>query len=166
MMHPRLAIATGSVFVAILIAGCSSGGTDGATTTAGDNVASTTAAAEASTTVPETIETTTTLADEAVIKGLAVIEQTTPTSGEGSRPLLEWSTVNGASSYLVVVYTETGGSYWSVLTTETSTFVGGPLEIPSGRTGPSVADGYTWTVYADDADGNLLATSPRRAIAP
>jgi hypothetical protein len=49
---------------------------------------------------------------------------------------------------------------------ETKTYVGGPLQIPAGRTGPNVADGYTWVVYAEDADGNLLAVSPQRPIAP
>ena len=160
------AIAIGCMFIVVLLSGCSSGGTDGTSTTAAAVTGSTTMDTGSSTTVPETIETTTTLASESVIKGLAVVEQTTPTSGGGIRPLLEWMAVDGASLYVVVVYTETGGSYWSALTTETSTFVGGPLQIPSGRTGPNVADGYTWVVYAEDADGNLLAASPRRAVAP
>jgi len=30
----------------------------------------------------------------------------------------------------------------------------------------NVAEGYTWVVYAEDADGNLLAVSPLRPIAP
>lgn len=166
MRHPRIAFVMGSAFVTVLLAGCSSSSTDPASTTAVDGAVSTTTIAESSTTIPQTTETTTTLASEPAIKGLAVIEQTTPTSGGGTRPLLEWTAVQGASTYLVVVYTETGGSYWSALTIESSTFVGGPLQIPSGRTGPNVADGYTWTVYAEDAEGNLLAASPRRAIAP
>jgi hypothetical protein len=74
--------------------------------------------------------------------------------------------VDGAVLYFVNIYTETGGPYWSAVTAETRTFVGGPLQIPAGRTGPNVADGYTWVVYAEDADGNLLAVSAQRPIAP
>lgn len=123
-----------------------------------------TTGATSTTAPPETI--TTTVAQEPAIAGAVLIEQTTPTSGGGTRPLLEWAAVDGAALYFVNIYTETGGSYWSRVTDETNTYVGGPLQIPAGRTGPNVADGYTWIVYAEDAEGNLLAVSAQRPIAP
>ncbi|MEA3501279.1 MAG: hypothetical protein U9R47_00775 [Actinomycetota bacterium] len=177
MMKPRIAIAMGSMLAFVALGACSSGAADTAvTTTIGDDVVSTTilggsgssdttATAPAETTTTTTA-TTTTVVDVPAIAGAELIEQTTPASGGGTRPLLEWVPVEGAATYIVVVYTETGGSYWSAVTSETSTYVGGPLQIPAGRTGPNVADGYTWVVYADDAEGNLLAVSPQRPISP
>jgi hypothetical protein len=169
-MNRRVVIAGMIVFAAIVLAACSSNSPDTVASTAADNAVSTIAASDppgSDTTLTEPVEsTTTTIAVEPVIKGAVPIEQTTPTSGEGPRPLLEWIPIDGAALYIVTMYTDTGGPYWSAVTAETSTYVGGPLQIPAGRTGPNVAEGYTWVVYAEDADGNLLAVSPQRAIAP
>ncbi len=155
----------------LVIAGCDGGAST--STTANIGPASTTtqqSSDSASTTVDSNTDTTTTTSgaapDDPVIAGIDSIEQTTATSGGGIRPLLEWSPVDGAATYIVMVYTESGESYWSAYTSESSTYVGGPLQIPEGRTGPNVADGYTWSVYAEDAAGVLLAASPLRSISP
>jgi hypothetical protein len=96
----------------------------------------------------------------------AAIVQTTVISGGGARPLLGWEPVEGAASYIVVVFTADGDPYWSAVTDQAEIYVGGPVQIPDDNDGPRVADGYTWVVYADDADGALLASSPQRPISP
>lgn len=166
--HTLLAAAV--VIGALVVGACSSGSSDTTLSTAvtdggaATTVAGVTEGASETTAPPET--TTTTVAEEPAIAGADLIEQATPTSGGGTRPLLEWAAIDGASLYFVSMYTETGDPYWAAVTEETQTYVGGPLQIPAGRSGPNVADGYTWVVYAEDADGNLLAVSPSRAIAP
>jgi len=177
-MKRPITLVAGTVLVSLVLAACSSGSGDGATTTVPGDATATTVVAEAgsttapagdaatATTEPAPATTTTTVVEAPAITGAAVIEQTTPTSGEGPRPLLAWEPVEGTATYTVVVYTGTGAPYWSSVTDEPGIYVGGPLQIPAGRTGPNVSDGYTWVVYADDADGNLLAVSPQRPIAP
>ena len=65
-----------------------------------------------------------------------------------------------------MVYTEARAPYWAAVTTEPEVYVGGPVQIPDDRDGPRVAALYTWVVYADDADGTPLASSPLRTISP
>ena len=169
--NPLVALAIVGV---LTVSACSSGSSESSSsesTTPSDSAVVTTVAG-GSTQAPETTttaaapETTTTVVQEPAMVGADLVEQLTPTSGGGTRPLLEWAAVDGAATYFVTIYTETGGSYWAAVTEDTKTFVGGPLQIPAGRTGPNVAEGYTWVVYAEDADGNLLAVSPPRPIAP
>ena len=95
-----------------------------------------------------------------------VINQLTDTDGGGARPLLAWEPVVGAATYYVVVYTEARAPYWAAVTTEPEVYVGGPVQIPDDRDGPRVAALYTWVVYADDADGTPLASSPLRSLSP
>ncbi len=95
-----------------------------------------------------------------------VITQTTPTSGGGTRPLLSWEPVDGAATYLVIVFTAEEAPYWSTITDQTETHVGGAVAIPDGVDGPEVADGYSWAVYADDETGTPIASSPIRPISP
>lgn len=96
----------------------------------------------------------------------AAIVQTTAISGGGARPLLGWEPVEGAVSYIVIVFTADGDPYWSAVTDQDEIYVGGPVQIPDDNDGPRVADGYTWVVYADAADGAMLASSPQRPISP
>lgn len=153
-----------ALLLSVMVTACSSsGGTDSTTTTslAGDGETTTT------TVSPPTTTTTTALAaGDPVITGADPIELLTPTSGGGIRPLLVWTPVPSAATYTVIVYNAAGAPYWSAVTAEPQVYVGGPLQIPAGRTGPMVAEGYTWAVYADDADGSFLAASPLRDIAP
>lgn len=161
MIRPRVMILAGGLIVAVALGACSSSGTEApssSTTTPGD-----TAETKSTTTM---IDATTSTVAEPAINGAVPIEQMTPTSGGGDRPLLEWVPIEGAVTYIVSVFTETGAPYWSAVTTEPRTYVGGAEQIAEGRTGPNVSDGYTWIVYADDTEGSLLAASPRRAISP
>lgn len=171
MMEHRSVILSCGLVIALVAGACSSSSTDpAAPTTVAEGIVSTTTqdgSGETETTTPDTTQAPpTTVVSEPVITGADPITQTTPTIGGGTRPLLEWDAVDGAALYFVTIYTESGGSYWAAVTEDTKTYVGGPQQISEGRTGPSVADGYTWVVYAEDADGNLLAASPSRPIAP
>jgi hypothetical protein len=100
------------------------------------------------------------------VPGAETIVQITPTSGGGTRPLLEWEPVDGAAEYLVIVFADDAQPYWSTITDQTETYVGGARAIPEGVDGPEVADGYSWAVYADDNNGAPIASSARRPIAP
>jgi len=168
-MRYRTPLATVSIVIALVAVACSSGSGDAASPTTVPPV-STTAAQDGSgtpDTVPDTtMAPTTTVVSNPVFAGADPITQTTPTSGGGLRPLLEWDAVDSAALYFVTIYTEDGAPYWSAVTAETSTFVGGPLQIPEGRSGPIVVEGFNWTVVAEDVDGNMLAASPTRPIAP
>lgn len=161
MTAPRMTVAVGSMIAMLMLVACSPDGAETPTS-------STTAVTDATGTTQTAVvpETTTTTVGEPAITGANPVELITPTSGGGERPLLEWAPVDGAVVYIVSVFAETGEPYWSAVTTESRTYVGGSEQIPEGRTGPNVSEGYTWIVYADDADGNLVAVSPRRAIAP
>lgn len=152
-----------ALLLSLVVTACSSGdGVDSTTTTSpGSNGDTTT------TVSPTTTTTTTTLpVGDPVVRGADPIELLTPTSGGGIRPLLVWTPVPSAATYTIIVYDAAGAPYWSAVTIETQVYVGGPLQIPADRTGPTVAEGYTWAVYADDADGSFLAASPLRDIAP
>ena len=94
-----------------------------------------------------------------------MIELTEPQGG-GARPLLAWEPVVRAAVYYVFVYAETSEPYWAAVTAETEVFVGGPGQIPDGRDGPRIAPGYWWVVYAEDAAGNPVGSSPQAAISP
>lgn len=115
-----------------------------------------------------TPEPTPTPPPEAVlpIEGSPVIELLTEAAGGGTRPLLSWAPLDGAGNYHVVVYDEQGTPYWAARTAETSIYVGGPAQIPEGVDGPQIAAGYSWAVYADDANGAPLGSSPLTSIDP
>lgn len=165
----------------VLLAGCGGGDEgsareDPATTTAGTadlttpgpagTDASTTSTTTSTPTTTTTTTSTTTTTVPPVIAGADQVEQLTAPTGEGDRPLLSWEPIDEASTYLVIVYDADGAAYWSAITEQTEVYVGGPLPIPAERTGPRVSSGFTWAVFADDADGALLAASGRRPIEP
>jgi hypothetical protein len=154
---------------ALIATGCGDG--DGGATV--NTVAASTTSTPGAATVPPTgtvetttTTTTTTTAAVPVIAGLAPIEQRTPNSGGGSRPLLSWAPVDGAAVYVVMVYDADRSPYWSAVTTATEVYVGGPVQIPTGNDGPRIGAGYTWSVYAEDAGGLLIAASPQRDLSP
>lgn len=103
----------------------------------------------------------------ALIEGIeATIEPLTPVAGSGIRPLLEWSPVDGASHYMVVVYAPDGSPYWTWTGAATSVHVGGDPVLADDRPGPSVVDGMTWGIVALDDEIVPIASSDRRPIAP
>lgn len=98
--------------------------------------------------------------------GLPAIELLTISEGGGTRPVLEWTAVDGADFYIVSVHTPEGVGYWAWRTEETSVPVGGLPRLNEGAMGPSIAPGMTWSVLALDSEGNLLAASNERPISP
>ena len=116
--------------------------------------------------VPTTTTTPPTIAAP-LIAGIApTIEPITAPAGGGIRPLLEWTPVEGAAHYTVIVYAPDGTPYWTWTGTETSVHVGGEPVLDDARPGPSVTAGMTWGVAGLDANLNLVALSARHPIAP
>jgi hypothetical protein len=97
----------------------------------------------------------------------AEIVQLTPTEGAGAFPLFEWEAVDGAVTYVLLVFdTENGSAYWAWEGEATSIYLGGaevPLEDASG---PVLLRPMSWSVLAFDAEGALVGVSAVRAIAP
>lgn len=98
--------------------------------------------------------------------GLPGIELLTPSSGGGTRPILEWTEVNGADHYLVSVKTAEGNGYWAWRTDTTSVPVGGPPRLNEEAVGPRIVTGMTWSVIALDRSDAIIAASNNRPIAP
>lgn len=98
--------------------------------------------------------------------GLPGIELITAESGGGTRPMLEWEVVEGADHYFVSVRTIEGNGYWGWRTEQTSVPVGGLPRLAEDAPGPRIALGMTWSVIAMDVDGNMIAASNYRPIAP
>ncbi len=166
----------GVLAVALLATSCGAGDDD-TTASVTDPSQSSAESVEGSvvdTTEPESTESESpesTVADPPADPILAVpdaevIVQTTPTSGEGARPLLGWEPVDGAATYLVIVFAGDEEPYWSTITEQAETYVGGQAAIADGVDGPEVAGGYSWAVYAEDENGNPIASSPIRSISP
>jgi hypothetical protein len=101
-----------------------------------------------------------------VIEGLESVTLLTPVAGGGARPLLAWEPVNTAATYMVVVYDSEGLAIWSSITKDTEIYLGGSLPIPEENTGPRITADNTWVVYADDANGRVIAASGRSPLNP
>ena len=101
-----------------------------------------------------------------LVEGFDELELFTAASGGGTRPLLEWSSIEGADTYSVVVYDREGKPYWGAVTEETSIYVGGSIQLLEDRPGPRVSAGSSWSVVALDQDQLPLAISGIAAIAP
>lgn len=100
------------------------------------------------------------------LAGLPPVELTTEQQGGGDRPLLEWSSVDGADYYGVHLYAPDESIYWTWLGHETSVFVGGETQLSDTMPGPSVVDEMTWSVVAYDAELLPIAVSNVRPISP
>lgn len=168
-----------ALLLVMLLAGCGSSAEEDATPSTPPSVSeaepstTTLPTTEESTAEPTTSEaSTTSTAPEALseahfplVGGVDVV-QLTGTEGVGVRPLLEWEPADGAAAYTIMVFDGEGRPYWSAVTSETEIYVGGVSQIPEGNDGPMIADGYQWVVYADDANGYPLGSSPLRPISP
>ena len=149
----------------VLLAGC--GDDDTSPTTGAEGATTTTTGSDTDTT--DTTDATTTTAPPAEplfagVEGRVVL--LTPTSGEGTRPLLEWAPVDGAHHYAVYLYAPDGDVYWAWTGEATSVHVGGDPVIEEGLSGPSVAEGMSWAVIANDEDLLPIAVSEQREISP
>lgn len=158
------------------VAACDSGSTDTTefadTSTTVPVVSSTTLATSEETTtsvVTDEATTTTTVAESYAffLPGVDVpeIDQLTPTTGVGGRPLIEWSSIDNAHAYELTVFGAGGTIYWSAVGPETSIYLGG-APASDQSPGPQIQDGMTWAVVGLDADGNVIAQSRIRPINP
>jgi hypothetical protein len=144
-----------------LFAGCSSGGDDGSGTQSLDGSVSTTVVTQDAGTSQEPPPSL-----PPVIEGLDSVTLLTPVAGGGARPLLAWEPVNAAATYMVVVYDSEGEAIWSSITRDTEIYLGGSLPIPEENTGPRITADSSWVVYADDANGRVIAASGRSPLNP
>jgi hypothetical protein len=99
-------------------------------------------------------------------EGLGDVIQTSPESGGGIRPLLDWEPVEGADHYAVVLYAPDRDAYWAWFGADTAVHVGGEPLLRDDAPGPSIVEGMSWLVIAYDAGGLPVAISPTRPIAP
>lgn len=101
------------------------------------------------------------------IIGLPGITLLTPTENAGVKPLFEWSPVEGADWYSLVLTNSEGKNYWAWMGSKTSIYLGGTTTQPDDNAaGPILQPGMTWAVIAYDADGKILAASHIRPISP
>jgi hypothetical protein len=164
-----------AISLLVVATGCDSGSSDAAaddtTTTSTATVGSTTNPSDNATTTAagdDAATTTTVIEDfEIFLPGIDVpeIEQLTPTTGVGGRPLIEWSSHEGAVDYELTVFGASGTIYWSAIGPETSIYLGG-APASDQSPGPQIQDGMAWAVVALDADGGVVAQSRIRPIAP
>lgn len=82
------------------------------------------------------------------------------------RPLLAWDPVDGATTYVVSVYTPTGEAYWVWHTAGTEVHLGGEPRLRDEVSGPSASPGMSWSVLAVDATGLPVAASSPAVLHP
>lgn len=88
-------------------------------------------------------------------------------SGGGEVPSFEWTAVDGAATYRLVVIDSASKPVWSWEGRETSVNLGGlPGERPADVSGPIITPGSSWSVVAFDADGKPVAVSVLRPVSP
>jgi hypothetical protein len=106
-------------------------------------------------------------APKPVFPDVKVISLRTATSDAGQHPILRWKSVNGVTTYVVVVQTAKGAAYWSGRTTETKLrFGGGPLTAPKDAGAAELTKPMKWYVLGLDDAGDVVAASAKRRIAP
>lgn len=88
------------------------------------------------------------------------------TTGAGPIPTFEWSVVEGASVYRLVVQDADGAATWAWEGTATSIILGAVPDREEGDGGPILTSGSTWSVVALDSDGHVMAVSRLRPVSP
>lgn len=128
-----------------------------------------TTAAPPSTAEPTTTSTgpSTPPTELADLDAIATITVTTPTSGNGERPLLSWDPVESAAGYALTLIRSDGQAYWAWTGTEPQVWLGGSATPPpTDASGPVLAEPMTMRVVAVDADGAIFAASQPTEITP
>lgn len=101
------------------------------------------------------------------VAGGVAITQTTPETGNGPYPVFAWEPVEGAARYMLFVFHQAGGGYWSWEGTATRVMLGGfDAPPPPTADGPRLTGPMVWAVVALDADDHFIASSPLRPVAP
>lgn len=99
--------------------------------------------------------------------GLAAVELLGPsTEGASEVPTFEWSPVEGAAAYRLVVVGPDGGAVWAWEGDATSVALGGVPDRPVGAEGPVLSPGSSWSVSALDTEGHVMAVSVLRPVSP
>jgi hypothetical protein len=139
----------------VVVVGCS-----GAATPSAPPAAAGAPAAEADGTSTST--SVATIARPATLADLAAVTLTGPAEmNVGSNPTFEWTAVDGAAAYRLVVLGP-DAPRWAWTGTATSVQYGG-----SGAAGsPTLKPGSWWSVAALGADGSVMALSDLRAVSP
>lgn len=162
MMRPRLLI----LFAAVLLLSAPACGLTSGTAPGQEDVPAETSRVSPTTpppASPEPVQDTSPPKNLEHLEGIALL---TPTTGGGTRPVLEWEGVEEADRYGVYLYDPEGKLFWSWQGRETSIPVGGRPRLVEDALGPRVAEGMTWIVIAFDADQMPVAAGGPRAIAP
>ena len=102
---------------------------------------------------------------EAGLPGLTLLKPAA--SGAGEVPSFEWTAVEGAATYRLVVLDADSKPVWSWEGKETTVNLGGlPGERPADISGPVITPGSSWSVAAFGADGKPVAVSVIRPVSP
>lgn len=99
--------------------------------------------------------------------GVSEVILTTPEEGAGVKPQFTWQALDGATNYIVVVYTPERESYWAWSGAETSVYMGGgDTPPPDDSAGPILSAGMWWTVIGFDANDRMIGNSILKPISP
>ncbi len=152
-----LAKITALAVFALAAASCSSGDDSTSATSSAEvveNDSSTATAAE-----PDS-ETETEVEAEPQVFAILATEPTEP----GPRPMLAWDSVDGATTYDLIVLDAEGTPYWAWSGEATGIHLGG-VENPDA-VGAWVFEPLTWIVTARDSEGQPLAMSAQAELLP
>lgn len=100
--------------------------------------------------------------------GLAPLLLTAPAvTDAGERPAFAWEPIADAVSYALAVLTDIGEPLWAWQGQATTVVLGGWSEVPPPEApGPLLPRASRWFVVALDADGQAIANSVLRPVAP
>ncbi len=87
-------------------------------------------------------------------------------TGAGSIPTFEWSAVDGAGAYRLVVKDAQGNATWAWEGTDTAIALGAVPDREEGDGGPILTEGSFWSVVALDGEGHVVAVSELRPVSP
>lgn len=133
---------------------------DASTTSTSETSADATSTSSAEVEADESAEADETVVEAPQVFELMVTEPTEP----GPRPFLAWDSVEGASTYDLIVLDAAGTPYWAWSGEATGVHLGG-VENPEA-VGAWVFEPLTWIVTARDSDGQPLAMSGTAQLEP
>lgn len=99
------------------------------------------------------------------ILDVPTIELLTP-EASGERPILEWTTVQGADGYRLVVLDAEGAPYWAWQGQTTSAVFGGGEDEGDGGQLAIVHESMTWSVVAIDGSRSIVGRSAVGVLVP
>lgn len=114
---------------------------------------------------PEPVTSTTSAPAPAkpYLAGLGLEPITLHSPGSGARPLLSWESVETATDYTVLVLDANGEPWWAWSGVGTEVVLGG-VDTAAEIGGPTARPGVRWVVFAHDANGQLVGSSPLTSV--